>query len=175
MNALDMETNPDMHEKSPHASPGHQARSMYRRLGIMAVLSFAAMYFLMFAMVDRLNNVVMNYNQVYMAALMAAPMVLIELLVMAPMYRHGRRNMLIALLAGGAGILSFGLIRVQAGILDRQFARSMIPHHASAILMCREARLADTALRELCFGPNGIVESQEREIEQLRTFLRRGD
>lgn len=164
-----------MQENAPHAGMTHQSRSMYLRLGIMAIISFAAMYVLMFAMVDRLNNVVMNYNQVYMAGLMVAPMVLIEVLVMAPMYRNGRRNVLIALLAGAAGILSFGLIRVQAGILDRQFARSMIPHHAGAILMCQEAHLADTALRALCFGPNGIVESQEREIEQLRTFLRRGN
>lgn len=164
-----------MQDAGMHTEPSHPARSMYVRLGIMALLSFAAMYFLMFAMVDRLDNVIMNYNQVYMAALMAAPMVLIELLVMTSMYRSGYRNVVIGLVAGAVGILSFVMIRVQTGIQDRQFARSMIPHHASAILMCNEARLADTVLRELCFGRNGIVASQEREIGQLREFLRQGN
>ena len=45
------------------------------------------MYVLMYAMVDRMDNVVMNVNQLYMAALMAAPMVVIELVVMRGMYR----------------------------------------------------------------------------------------
>jgi hypothetical protein len=46
---------------------------------IMTVLMFIAMYWLMYAMVDRLANVYPNLNQVYMAGLMTAPMVLIEL------------------------------------------------------------------------------------------------
>lgn len=45
----------------------------------MTLLSFAAMYVLMYAMVDRFGNVFNNVNQVYMAGLMAAAMVLIEL------------------------------------------------------------------------------------------------
>jgi len=47
----------------------------------MTALSFVAMYFLMYVMVNALDNVYMNFNQVYMAGLMAAPMVLIELVV----------------------------------------------------------------------------------------------
>ena len=47
----------------------------YRHLGMMAALSFAAMYILMYAMVNRFDDVYNNVNQVYMAGLMAAPMV----------------------------------------------------------------------------------------------------
>lgn len=54
----------------PRTHTTHGVGSMYFGAGIMAILSFAAMYLLMFAMMDRLN-VVMNYNQVYMAALIA--------------------------------------------------------------------------------------------------------
>ena len=107
------------------------------RLAAMAVLSFLAMYALMYAMVDRTDNVLMNYNQVYMAALMAAPMVLIELSLMGSMYPDRRANA--AVVAASLLVLagSWALIREQGAISERQFLRSMIPHHASALLMCR--------------------------------------
>ena len=54
----------------------------YYRLAGMTVLSFIAMYILMYAMVDSFGSVFNNINQVYMAGLMAAPMVLIELALM---------------------------------------------------------------------------------------------
>lgn len=155
----------------PHASP---AGTPYPRLAAMALLSFVTMYFLMYAMVDRLDNVFMNVNQVYMAALMAAPMLLIELAVMREMYRDRRRNWLLISVALGVGVLSLLGIRRQTAVGDRQFARSMIPHHASAILMCRQSPIRDTLLRSLCWNANGIVASQEREIEQLKQFLAAG-
>ena len=144
----------------------------YGRLAGMALLSFVAMYFLMFAMVDRPDNVVTNLNQVYMAALMAAPMVLIALALMTTMYRDRKRNAVIAVAALVVGVLAYVAIRAQAGIDDRAFARSMIPHHASAVLMCTEASISSAEIRELCHGPDGIVASQRREIEQLKAFLR---
>lgn len=137
----------------------------------MAVLSFLAMYVLMFAMVDRFGNVVMNVNQVYMAALMAAPMIVIELALMRGMYPDRKRNAMVAAAAGIIGVLAYVAIRGQAGIGDREFARSMIPHHASAILMCTRAQITSAQIRQLCAGPNGIVASQRREIEQLKVFL----
>ncbi|HMB25049.1 MAG TPA: hypothetical protein VKP08_19540, partial [Anaerolineales bacterium] len=51
----------------------------YSHLLIMAVLSFIAMYILMYAMVNVIGNVYNNFNQFYMAGLMTAPMVIIEL------------------------------------------------------------------------------------------------
>jgi hypothetical protein len=71
----------------------------YRRLVVMTVLSFAAMYVLMYAMVDRLGNVFNNINQVYMAGLMAAAMVVIELAVMGAMYQSRKLNA--AIIAAG--------------------------------------------------------------------------
>ena len=69
----------------------------YGRFAWMLVLSFVAMYVLMYAMVDRLGNAVPNINQFYMAGLMAAPMLVIELLLMAKMYPNRRWNLLLAI------------------------------------------------------------------------------
>jgi hypothetical protein len=67
-----------MPEHSPSAA-AHRSVGHYARLAIMVVLSFLAMYGLMYAMVDRAQNVYANLNQLYMAALMTAAMVILEL------------------------------------------------------------------------------------------------
>lgn len=67
----------------------------YRHLLLMAALSFASMYVLMYAMVNAAGNVYSNLNQLYMAGLMTAPMVIIELSVMRGMYHDKRSNALI--------------------------------------------------------------------------------
>lgn len=140
----------------------------YRRLLLMAVLSFVSMYVLMYAMVSRFSHVYMNLNQFYMAGLMAAPMVVIELALMGAMYHDRKGNaaiMAVSLLALG---VFWVLIRQQTAITDRQFLRSMIPHHAGAILMCEEAPIRDPEIKLLC---ETIVSSQQSEIEQMKAKL----
>lgn len=148
----------------------HQQHQPYMRLAIMAVLSFAAMFALMYAMVDRFANIYPNLNQAYMATLMAAPMVAIEIVLMASMYPNKRTNVFI--LAGSALVLvgAFWAIRQQAAIGDDEFLRSMIPHHAGAILMCEQASLTDDEVRQLC---GGIIEGQRREIDTMKQILER--
>lgn len=68
---------------------------VYLHLALMILLSFAAMYGLMYAMVDRLDNVLPNFNQFYMAGLMTAPMLILELTLMGPMYPNKKRNVII--------------------------------------------------------------------------------
>jgi hypothetical protein len=153
----------DAHSVTEHASSSH-----YHHLGIMTALSFIAMYFLMYAMVDALDNVYMNFNQVYMAGLMTAPMVLIELAVMRSMYHDKRRNTLIAGAAVVAAVVFFVFIRRQTAVGDRQFLRSMIPHHAGAILMCDEASIRGADIKRLC---QTIISSQQAEIDQMKVML----
>ena len=140
----------------------------YLRLAAMIVLSFISMYVLMYAMVNTLGDVYNSLNQVYMAGLMTAPMVVIEMLLMSGMYKNKKLNGL--LIAGScvAGIAFFLLIRQQTAISDRQFLRSMIPHHSGAILMCDGASLQDQRIRELC---KTIVTGQQQEIDQMRAIL----
>lgn len=147
-----------------HSMHGHH----YRRLLAMMVLSFVAMYVLMYAMVDRFANVFNNINQVYMAGLMAAAMLIIELLVMGGMYPHKRWNAML-IVVGAVILIGFWLaIRQQAAVGNQQFLRSMIPHHAGAILMCQEAKLTDPEIRTLC---ESIIASQQAEIDQMRAML----
>lgn len=149
-------------------SESHAGMNHYPRLYAMTGLSFAAMYVLMYAMVDVFANVFNSLNQVYMAGLMAAAMVIIELVVMGRMYHDRRRN--IGLIAGSIAVLLlcwFG-IRQQWGIGNRQFLRSMIPHHAGAILMCEQASVDDVEIRALC---QGIIAGQQSEIDQMKARL----
>jgi uncharacterized protein (DUF305 family) len=144
----------------------------YGRFLIMIVLHFIAMYIFMYAMVNVFDNVFNSLNQVYMAALMTASMVLIELPLMSSMYKSKKLNMII--LAAGAIVLigSWFGIRQQAAIEDRQFLRSMIPHHGGAILMCQQASIQDQEIRRLC---NNIISGQQAEIDQMKTILSRID
>jgi uncharacterized protein (DUF305 family) len=144
-----------------HAKP-------YRTLALMALLSYAAMYILMYAMVDRFENAMPNLNQAYMAALMAAPMVAIELILMRHMYMNARANLISYALCLVIGVGSFFAIRSQTAIGDAEFLRSMVPHHAGAILMCEQAKLTDPEIRELC---QGIIAGQQQEIAQMRDML----
>ena len=140
----------------------------YRHLTIMAVLSFISMYILMYAMVNSISNVYNNFNQFYMAGLMTAPMVLIELLVMGAMYHDRRLNSFI--IAGSiiVGLVFFLLIRQQGAVKDKQFLRSMIPHHAGAILMCQQAPIQDSEIKQLY---QTIILSQQAEIDQMKAKL----
>lgn len=148
---------------------GHGAQGPYGRLLMMVLLSFLAMYALMYSMVDRWDNVYNSVNQFYMAGLMASPMLLIELALMAGMYPNRRLNLVLGIAALAFMGLCWVGIREQAAVSDRQFIRSMIPHHAGAILMCEQNRLTDPELRKLC---DDIVSSQKAEIAQMKGLLK---
>jgi len=159
------------HEHRKQSTDHSRAQSgHYMKLLLMVGLSFVAMYLLMYSMVDAYADVYNNVNQFYMAGLMAAPMMAIELLVMGAMYGNKRLN---ALLVGAsvlaAGAFFFG-IRRQAAVSDQQFLRSMIPHHSAAILMCQQANITDGAIKKLC---GDIVTSQQAEIDQMKRMLER--
>lgn len=154
------------HRSQTHASAGH---GHYGALALMALLSFIAMYALMYAMVDVLDNVIPNHNQLYMAGLMTAPMVLIELLLMRGMYGNARLNAVASLGAVLLGLACWFAIRQQAAIGDEQLLKSMIPHHAGAVLMCQQAKLTDPDNRRLC---EHIIRSQQSEIDQMKARLR---
>jgi uncharacterized protein (DUF305 family) len=135
---------------------------------VMTVISFIAMFVLMYAMVDRFANVYASFNQFYMAGLMTAAMVVIELLVMSGMYPNKRMNAMLLLVSILALAVFFGAIQKQTAISDRQFVRSMIPHHAGAILMCQEASLTDADLVRLC---ESIKSGQQDEIGVMKAKL----
>ena len=158
---MEMKQNEHQHSKSN--------AMMYKKFALMLVLSFIAMYILMYAMVDRLANVVPNVNQFYMAGLMTMPMLILELLIMGGMYLNKKLNKIL-IAAGFIGLIaSFLCIHQQAGVTDKQFLKSMIPHHAAAVLMVKKASLTDPEIRELA---DKIITSQQEEIQQMKDKLK---
>lgn len=146
------------------------SKNHYFLLLIMAILSFISMYLLMYSMVDRFDNIYNNLNQVYMASLMTAPMVIIEVFLMRSMYQKKKWNITIIIVSILVLVCSFAFIREQAAIDDEQFIMSMIPHHSSAILMCEQASIEDPELKQLC---EDIILNQQEEIEQMKEILSR--
>ena len=150
--------------KNPNA---HKMEHKWTTVLAMAVLSFIAMYILMYSMVDVLDNVYTNLNQFYMAALMTAPMMLIEIVLMRSMYST-RVVAATAIVSLAIGVIAFVGIRSQIGITDKEFLRSMISHHGAALLMCENAPIEDAEIIELC---EGIISGQQAEIDWMRTKL----
>lgn len=143
-------------------------QSIYINLLVMGITSFISMYILMYLMVDKYINVYPNLNQFYMAGLMMAPMILIELFIMKGMYLNKKLNGGIILFCSIFFIVCFYGVRKQMAIYDKQFLKSMIPHHAAALLMCKEAKLQDPEIIQLC---KTITASQQSEIDFMKSKL----
>jgi hypothetical protein len=120
-------------------------------------------------MVNNFDNVYHNLNQVYMAGLMTIPMLIIELFLMKSMYTNKKFNTLILLGSLSLFFVLIFFIRNQTAISDREFLKSMIPHHAAALLMCESAQLQDPELKKLC---ENILATQQSEINFMKEKLK---
>ena len=147
-------------------------RGHYRMLGVNMAINLVIMYLVMFAMIWSWGEFFQNLNFFYMALMMWAPMGVIMLLTMGMMYRNKKLNMILYAAFGLIFVISMIGIRDQSLVGNRQFLRSMIPHHSGAITMCERASIDNPEIRNICFSPNGIVESQKREIAQMEALLR---
>lgn len=139
--------------------------------GKLAIQSFAGgliMYLVMFTMIDRFGDFYHNLNTLYMTVMMIAPMVALMLLIMPAMFTNRILNMAILAVAAVAFVVALTAMRTQGGIGDRQFLRSMIPHHSGAILMCEKSAIRDARIIELCAK---ILRSQKEEIAQMKAIL----
>jgi uncharacterized protein (DUF305 family) len=99
---------------------------------------------------------------------MTAPMIIIEIVLMGAMYMNKKLNYFIIAISSVVLIVFFLFIRQQSAVSDKQFLKSMIPHHASAILMCEKSNLQDPEIKELC---RSIISSQQEEIDQMKVKL----
>lgn len=105
-----------------------------------------------------------------MAILMVSPMAILMLAVMKQMFMNRRRNMLIQAASVAVFVITLILLRTQTPIGDKQYMRAMIPHHSSAILTSRHANIQDPEVKALS---KQIIESQEKEIKQMKDILAR--
>ncbi|MBE9193178.1 DUF305 domain-containing protein [Gloeocapsopsis crepidinum LEGE 06123] len=141
----------------------------YIRLLIALSISYVVMAIIMLSRVNVWSNVFLSLNQIYMAGLMVAPMLIIMLTVMGSMMYQNKRVNIVLLFVGAALIgLFWMLVRTQAAVGNQQFLRSMIPHHAAAILVCEQASITDQRIQQLC---EEIVATQEREIRIMKALL----
>ena len=122
----------------------------------------------MYMMVNSFANVYPNLNQIYMAGIMAIPMVIIELFFMRSMYQNKKLNVFIITVSLIIFIALLIFVRKQTAIDDKEFLKSMIPHHAAAILMCEKASLQDPEVKELC---KNIILTQQSEIDFMKNKL----
>jgi uncharacterized protein (DUF305 family) len=157
------------HGKHSEMTSG-MVRHHYALLGINLLLSLIIMYVAMFAMIWTWGEFIQNINFFYMALVMWAPMAAVMLLTMRSMYPNRELNGLLYLAFAAVFLLSMIGIREQSLVGDRQFLRSMIPHHSGAVLMCEKAKITDPEIKALC---QGIISSQTREINQMKAILER--
>ena len=149
---------------------GAMTRGHYKMLALNLAISLAIMYFVMFAMINSLGEFIQNVNFFYMALMMWAPMGSLMLLMMSGMYKNKRLNMTLHAIFAVILVASFFATRQQWLVGDKQFLRSMIPHHSGAILMCRESNLRDAEIKRLC---GEIIPAQQREIDEMKQIMAR--
>lgn len=87
---------------------------------------------------------------------------------MRSMYSNNRLNLLIVVISSALTLLFFIMIRQQVAVTNAQFLRSMIPHHAEAILMCKQSTAEAPQIKQLC---QSIISGQEAEIRQMKALL----
>ena len=155
------------HAKSAHHEGGSKA---YVMLAINLGLSLLVMYLAMFAMIWSWGEFIQNVNFFYMALMMWAPMGSLMLIMMGGMYKNKRLNMALHAIFALVLVLSFLATRQQWLVGDKQFLRSMIPHHSGAILMCRESTIRDAEIKRLC---DEIIPAQQREIDEMKQIMAR--
>lgn len=145
-------------------------KGAYLKFGLMLAVGFFTMYAAMFFNVDEWDHIMLSATRAYMSLLMVTPMAVTMLILMWPMYKNKKANGII--LAGSVVVFvaSFWALRTQTPITDIQYMRGMIPHHSSAIMTSKHATLKDPETQKLA---RGIIESQEREIAEMKALIQR--
>lgn len=105
-----------------------------------------------------------------MAILMIAPMAIVMMTMMGKMYPNKKTNTGIIVAATIVFIVTLAALRTQKPISDVQYMKAMIPHHSSAIMTSKNATIKDPEVRKLA---DSIIASQEQEIRQMETILKR--
>ena len=140
----------------------------YTRVGVMVVTSTVVMLGLMYLNTLQLDHVFFSETRAYTALVMGAAMAVIMLGFMAGMYKDRRINLGIVIGSVVVFVVALWLVRSQATVTDVAYMKAMIPHHSIAILTSERAHIADPRVRRLA---HGIIESQRREIEEMKALI----
>ena len=135
------------------------------RLAGMVFASTATMFVLMYQLVYSADDIYFSLSRFLSALIMGGVMTAIMLGFMWPMYRPRPLKLVVLWSSLAAAGVLFVLNRSQALVDDASFMESMIPHHSIAINNSRKANITDPRVRKLA---DGIIESQVREIEEMK-------
>ena len=138
-------------------------------LGILAV-SLVVMYALAFSQIEQASHLKFSLSVLWISLSMVSAMGMIMVVGMRRMLPDRRVNLAFFVAFGLILVTAFAAGRVEAGVGDDAFLRSMIPHHSRAIHMCEQANLADPEVIQLC---GQIIEAQRAEIAQMERILAR--
>ncbi|RAW01890.1 DUF305 domain-containing protein [Pseudochryseolinea flava] len=144
----------------------------YKKLAVTSSISAVIMYVVMFLNVTSFDHAYFSLTRLYMTILMVAPMTIVMMLIMKGMYKNRKMNFIITLPSLALFVLTLVLLRTQTLVGDEQYMKAMIPHHSSAILTSKNAKIADPEVKKLS---QQIITSQQQEIEQMKSILKRMD
>ena len=140
----------------------------YGRFAAMVAVSTVVMFGLMYLNTYEADHAFFSETRAWMALVMGASMAVVMLGFMTHMLTSRAANA--GILAAGALVFAAALwlVRSQATVDQVSYMKAMIPHHSIAIMTSRRAGIADPRVRELA---DGIIESQEREIAQMKALI----
>ena len=147
---------------------GEMKAGSYGKFALMLLVSFVVMYAVMYLNTYALDHVYFGMTRFYMTFLMIAPMALIMLGFMRGMYRNKKINTSIVAASVVVFVLALVFVRSQTFVGDSAWMKAMIPHHSIAILTSKRADIKDPEVRKLA---DGIIETQEKEIAEMKRLL----
>jgi hypothetical protein len=117
----------------------------------------------MWVWTDKLSDIRLSINDLYMAGLMTALMIFF----MALLDRHS------IWIAGSAIVVGFILwgIRTQAFVSKSQYFQGMIPHHSMAVLTSKRLLGDPTLMDDERKFVEQIIATQEREITWMKSII----
>lgn len=136
----------------------------------MLACSAISMYITMYFNTYTFDHVFFSWTRMYMTLIGIGGMSIIMFLFMQGMYKNKVKNAAIILGSLLLMATSTFLVRQQLPIEDVRWMRAMIPHHSIAILTSTQADLSDPEVKQLA---KEIIEAQEREIEQMKSMIKR--
>jgi uncharacterized protein (DUF305 family) len=140
----------------------------YGRFFAMIATSTAVMFGLMYLNVYAVDHVFWSETRGYMALIMGSAMATVMLGFMMSMYTNTKANVVVLTASAVVFAISLYLVRSQRTVQDVAYMKAMIPHHSIAVLTSERAEISDPRVRELA---NQIIESQRREIEEMKTLI----
>ena len=146
-------------------------KNNYTKFVIMLAGSFITMYITMYLNTYSIDHVYFSLTRFYMTCLGIAAMALIMFFTMRKMYQNKKKNIAIILGSIILFVSALGLVRAQSPIIgDVLWMKAMIPHHSIAILTSERAAIKDPEVKKLA---NEIIEAQKREIEEMKSMIKR--